>query len=250
MAERGGIVTYEMIRHWCQKREQCYANQLGRRRARIGDNWHLDQVFLRINGKLYYLWRAVDQNGKVLDVLVQSQRNKQAALRFFRKFLKDCQYVPRVLITDKLGSCGAAKREILPHVDHRQHWRRNNRAENARQPRRQRERTMRQFTSAGYAQRFLAAFGAIVTIWHITSVNELTAVIKDIFGEALLLQTLPCVSSMHVSQFVHRNVRRYACGLTPTSSLNRSRNVVDELKPTWPTIRSTERSVVSSSVCA
>ena len=161
MAARGIIVTYETIRHWCRKFGQQYANQLCRRRARTGDKWHLDEVFLKINGKLHYLWRAVDQHGNVLDILVQSRRNKQAAKKFFRKLLKGCQYVPRVLITDKLASYGAAKKEVLPSVEHRQHKRLNNRAENSHQPTRQRERTMRRFKSAGHAQRFLAAHGPI-----------------------------------------------------------------------------------------
>src|SRR5262245_32020544 len=161
LAERGISVTYETIRQWCQKFGQRYANQLRRHRAKTGDKWHLDEVFLSINGKLHYLWRAVDQHGNVLDILLQSRRNKRAALKFFRKLLKGCQYVPRVLITDKLSSYGAAKREILPHVEHRQHRRLNNRAENSHQPTRQRERTMRRFKSAGHAQRFLAAFGPI-----------------------------------------------------------------------------------------
>jgi putative transposase len=161
MAERGIVLTYETIRQWCQKFGQHCANQLRRRRAQSGDKWHLDEVFLKINGKLHYLWRAVDQHGNVLDILVQSRRNKQAAKRFFRKLLKGCQYVPRVLITDKLASYGAAKKEMLPSVEHRQHKRLNNRAENSHQPTRQRERTMRRFKSAGHAQRFLAAFGLI-----------------------------------------------------------------------------------------
>ena len=161
MAERGIVLTYETIRQWCQKFGQQYANQLRRRRARTGDKWHLDEVFLGINGKLHYLWRAVDQDGNVLDILVQSRRNKRAALKFFRKLLKGCQYVPRVLITDKLASYGAAKREILSSVEHRQHKRLNNRAENSHQPTRKRERVMRRFKSAGHAQRFLAAHDLI-----------------------------------------------------------------------------------------
>jgi putative transposase len=161
MAARGIIVTYETIRHWCRKFGQQYANQLRRQWARTGDKWHLDEVFLKINGKLHYLWRAVDQHGNVLDILVQSRRNKQAAKKFFRKLLKGCQYVPRVLITDKLASYGAAKKELLPSVEHRHHKRLNNRAENSHQPTRQRERTMRRFKSAGHAQRFLAAHDPI-----------------------------------------------------------------------------------------
>src|SRR3712207_1622737 len=140
---RGIIVTYEAIRKWCRKFGQQYANQLRRRRPKPGDEWHLDEVFLAINGERHYLWRAVDQEGNVLDILVQSRRNKAAAKKFFRKLLKGCQYVPRVLITDKLGSYEAATREVMPSVEHRRHRRLNNRAENSHQPTRQRERTMR-----------------------------------------------------------------------------------------------------------
>ncbi len=161
LAERGIVVTYETIRQWCRKFGQSYANELRRRRARPGDTWHLDEVFLKINGKTHYLWRAVDQDGNVLDILVQSRRNKQAAKKFFRKLLKGCTYVPRVLITDKLASYGAAKREVLPSVEHRQSRYLNNRAENSHQPTRKREHAMQRFKSPGHAQRFLAAFGPI-----------------------------------------------------------------------------------------
>jgi putative transposase len=118
--ERGIDVTHEAIRQWCLKFGQAYANQLKRRRAQPGDKWHLDEVFLTINGDRYHLWRAVDQDGMVLDILVQRRRNKKAAKKFFRKLLKGLQYVPRVIITDQLKSYGAAKREILPGVEHRQ----------------------------------------------------------------------------------------------------------------------------------
>src|SRR4029434_7932796 len=161
LCERGIDVTHEAIRQWCLKFGQAYANQLKRRRAQPGDKWHLDEVFLTINGERHYLWRAVDQQGHVLDILVQRRRNKQAAKKFFRKLLKGCQYVPRVIITDKLKSYGAAKREILPGVEHRQHRYLNNRAENSHQPTRQRERRMQGFKSPGHAQRSLAAYGPI-----------------------------------------------------------------------------------------
>jgi len=121
----------------------------------------MDEVYLKINGKTHYLWRAVDQDGNVLDILVQSRRNKKAAKRFFRKLLKELHYVPRVIITDKLKSYGAAKREILRGVEHRQHKGLNNRAENSHQPTRLREKKMRRFKSARQAQRFLSAFGLI-----------------------------------------------------------------------------------------
>ena len=118
LAERGIVVTYETIRQSTRKFGQTYANQLRQRRAQPGDKWHLDEVFLTINGKKQYLWRAVDQHGNVLDIPVQSRRNKAAAKKFFRKLLTGCTYVPRVIITDKLASYGAAKREVLPGVEH------------------------------------------------------------------------------------------------------------------------------------
>ncbi|GHO71392.1 hypothetical protein KSC_102840 [Ktedonobacter sp. SOSP1-52] len=121
----------------------------------------MDEVFLTINGKRSYLWRAVDQDGDVLDILVQSRRNKKAAKKFFRKLLKGLEYIPRVIITDKLASYAAAKKETMPSVEHRQHKGLNNRAERSYQPTRQRERTMRRFKSPGHAQRFLSAFGPI-----------------------------------------------------------------------------------------
>jgi putative transposase len=159
--ERGVVVTYEAIRQWCRKFGQPYANQLRHRRPRPGDKWHLDEVFLTINGERHYLWRAVEQDGHVLAMLVQSRRNKKAAKKFFRKLLKGLMYVPRVLITDKLKSDGAAKREVMPSVEHRQHRYLNNRAENSHQPTRQREWRMQGFKSPGHAQRFLSAYGPI-----------------------------------------------------------------------------------------
>src|SRR4029077_1284178 len=131
MLVRGVIVTYETIRQWCAKFGQAYANQLRRRRPRPGDKWHLDEVFIRINGTIHYLWRAVDQHGNVLDILVQSRRNALAARKFFRKLLKGLRYVPRVLVTDKLASYGPAYRVVMPSVQHRQSKYLNNRAENS-----------------------------------------------------------------------------------------------------------------------
>jgi putative transposase len=118
-------------------------------------------VFLTINGEQHYLWRAIDQDGNVLDILVQRYWNTSTAKKFFRKLLIGCQYVPRALITDQLKSYGAAKRELLPSVEHRQHHYLNNRAENSHQPTRQRERRMQGFKSPGHAQRFLSAQGPI-----------------------------------------------------------------------------------------
>ena len=136
---------------------------LRRRTPRPGDRWHLDEVFLKINGRLHYLWRFVDQDGDVLDILVQSRRDKKAAKKFFHKLSKGLRYVPRTLITDKLRSYSAAKAEVLPGVEHCQDKGQNNRAENSHQPTRLRERVMRRFKSAGHAQRFLPAFGIITS---------------------------------------------------------------------------------------
>jgi transposase-like protein len=111
MLKRGVVVSHETVRQWCAKFGQTYANGLRRRRARPGDKWHLDEVFIKINGALHYLWRAVDQHGEVLDILVQSRRNAKAAKRFFRRLLKGLRYVPRVVVTDKLASYGAAPRD-------------------------------------------------------------------------------------------------------------------------------------------
>ncbi|MEU6889997.1 IS6 family transposase [Streptomyces viridosporus] len=158
MLQRGVIVSYETVRRWCLKFGQSYANALRRRRARPGDKWHLDEVFVKINGVRHYLWRAVDQDGTVLDILVQNRRNKAAARRFFRRLLKGIGAVPRVIVTDKLRSYRAAHREVMPSVEHRSHKGLNNRAENSHQPTRQRERAMKGFRSVGGAQRFLAAF--------------------------------------------------------------------------------------------
>ena len=163
MAERGIILTDEAVRYGCRKFGQAYANQLRRRRPSPGDKWHLDDVFLTMNGQRHYLWRAVDQDGHVLDILVPSRREKQAAKRFFRKLLKGLPYVPRVSITDQLKSYGAALRESLPSVEHRQHRYLNNRAENSHHPTGQRERRRQRFKSAGQAQRFLATYGPIAS---------------------------------------------------------------------------------------
>ena len=166
MAERGIMVSYETVREWSLKFGGTYTKRIRSRRGRLGDRWHLDEVFLRINGKLQYLWRAVDQEGEVLDILVQPRRNKQAARKFFRKLLKGLQYVPRVIISDQLRSYGAAKAAVMPSVEHRQQKNLNNRAEASHQPTRARERRMHGFKSAGHAQRFLSSFGVIASFFR------------------------------------------------------------------------------------
>ena len=154
-------VSYETIRAWSLRFGRLFANTLKRRRPRRGDKWFMDEVFIRIGGKQHYLWRAVDQDGHVLDILLQSRRNTKAAKRFFRKLLRGLQYVPRVIVTDKLRSYAAAKRTILPHVEHRQSKYLNNRIEVSHQPTRRRERQVQRFKSARHAQRFLSAYSRI-----------------------------------------------------------------------------------------
>jgi len=148
---RGVIVTYAAIRKWCVKSGQPNAHPRRRRRPRPGDQWPLDEIFLTSNGVRPYFWPALDQDGNVLDIPVQPQRDKKAAKTFFRMLLKGCQYVARVIVTDQLKSYGAAHREELPGVEHRQHRSLNTRAENPHQPTGQRERRMQGFKSPGHA---------------------------------------------------------------------------------------------------
>ena len=127
MLARGVTVSHEMIRQWTGKFGQAYANGLRRRRPCPGDKWHLDEVFIKINGKTHYLWHAVDQAGKVLDILVQARRNAPAAKKFFRRLLKGLRYVPRVLVTE-LASYEVAHRRLMRSVEHRRSKYLNNRA--------------------------------------------------------------------------------------------------------------------------
>ena len=167
LAARGVVVSHETVRQWALKFGQGIAHWIRRRLPRAGDKWHLDEVVVKIAGKTHWLWRAVDQNGIVLDILVQSRRNTEAAKRLLRKLLKKQCRAPRVMITDKLASYGAAKREIMPGVEHRKHKGLNNRAENSHQPTRRRERQMKRFKSAGQAQRFLSAHDGINNLFHL-----------------------------------------------------------------------------------
>ncbi len=186
MLVRGVMVSYETIRRWCAKFGPVYAAGLRRRQPRPGDKWHLDEVFVKINGELRYLWRVVDQPGNVLDILVQSRRNAKAAKRFFRKLLKGRQYVPRVLVTDKLGSYQVAHREVISSVEHRRSRYLNHRAENSHRPTRQRERAMKRFKSVRHAQRFLSAFRGICAHfrprWHLLGATEGRTEMADRFA--------------------------------------------------------------------
>jgi putative transposase len=166
LAARGILVSHETLRQWALKFGQDFANQIRRRLPAVGDKWHLDEVVITIAGKKHWLWRAVDQHGIVLDVLVQSRRNAKAAKRLLRKLLKKQGTAPRVMITDKLASYAAAKRTVMPGVEHRQHKGLNNRAENSHQPTRRRERIMKRFKSAGQAQRFLSAHDQVANLFR------------------------------------------------------------------------------------
>jgi putative transposase len=146
--------------------------------GRLGDKWHLDEVVVSIRGKKHWLWRAVDQDGFVLDVLVQSRRNAKAAKRLMRKLLKSQARAPRVMITDKLRSYDAAKREIMPSVEHRSHKGLNNRAENSHQPIRRRERIMKRFKSQRHLQRFVSIHDPIANLFHIPATTSHPAIIE------------------------------------------------------------------------
>src|SRR3954454_9038314 len=165
LAARGIEVSHETVRQWALKFGQSFADQI-RRLPAPGDKWHLDEVVISIAGRKHWLWRAVDQHGTVLDILVQGRRNAKAAKRLLRKLLKKQGIAPRVMITDKLASYGAAKRAVMPGVEHRQHKGLNNRAENSHQPPRRRERIMTRSKSAGQAQRFLSAHDQVANLFR------------------------------------------------------------------------------------
>ena len=137
LAERGVIVSYETGRQWCGKFGPDYARRLTRRQGRLGDTWFLDEVFVAINGQRQYLWRAVDQDGDLVDILVQLRRDGRAARRFFRTLLKSQRQEPVRLVTDKLGSYRVAHRDVMPSVAHDTNQYANNRAEGSHQPTRQ-----------------------------------------------------------------------------------------------------------------
>src|SRR4051794_40816127 len=188
LAARGITVGHETVRQWALKFGQGFANEIRRRLPRPGDKWHLDEVEIKIAGQKHWLWQAADRDGTVLDVLVQSRRDKRAAKRLLRKLLKRQGRPPRVMVTDQLASYPAAQKELMPGGEHRRHQglnnpaakkermpgvghRRheglNNRAENSHQPTRRRERQMKCFKSPGQAQRFLSAHDQVNNLFHL-----------------------------------------------------------------------------------
>ena len=167
LAERGITVTYETVRQWCRKFGPDYARKLKKRQGRLGDAWYLDEVFITIQGEQHYLWRAVDQDGDTIDILVQRRRNKKAAERFFRRLLKGQGVEPRWLITDKLRSYDAAHRTIMPSVHHINQVYANNRAEASHQSTRHQEYHMRGFASSSQAQRFLTLHGLTQNLFRL-----------------------------------------------------------------------------------
>jgi putative transposase len=148
LAERGLDISYETVRRWVLKFGPAIARRLRQRRPRPSDRWHLDEMVVRIAGKRMHLWRAVDHEGEVLDLLVQRRRDCRAALRLMRKLLKKHGFAPKLLVTDKLRSYGAAFRRLRLTCPHEQGLRKNNRAENSHQAVRRRERKMQRFKSA------------------------------------------------------------------------------------------------------
>ena len=169
MLERGVDVSYETIRRWTVKFGPLIARNLRRWQARPGDVWHLDEVVLKIAGRSFWLWRAVDQNGVVLDEILQSRRDKRAAKRLLVKLMKRWGFVPKRIITDKLRSYGAAKREVAPGLDHWSHKGLNNRAENSHLPFRKRERAMQGYRSPGGLQRFVSMHSATRNRFSVSS---------------------------------------------------------------------------------
>src|ERR1700688_1250186 len=167
LAERGIIASYETVRRWVNHFGPMIAADLRKRRPKPHTTWRLDEVYLKIDGRMVYLWRAVDAEGEVLDVLVQSKRNKHAALELMRKLLKKYAFDPEGLVADKLRSYGATARDLgIEHLHERGRWK-NNRAENSHQPTRRRERKMQRFKSAGSAQKFLSAHAAVYNTFNV-----------------------------------------------------------------------------------
>ena len=168
LAERGIVVSYETIRSWCNKFGPAYARTIKKRRGPLGDTWYMDEVYIvMVRGERRYLWRAVDQDGDVLDILVQKHKDKRAAVRFFKKLMKGQGRSAREIITDKLPSYGAARKAVMPTSMHCHERYANNRAEVSHEHTRAQERQMRRFKSPGQAQRFLAVHSQVHNLFRV-----------------------------------------------------------------------------------
>ena len=185
LAERGITVSRESIRLWCNKFGPQFVKRLKRRHQGYGDTFFIDEVFVRIQGKQQYLWRAVDQDGEVVDVFLQSRRDSKAAQRFFKRLLTNHRGEPRKIVTDKLRSYGPAHRELVPDAIHDMSQYANNRAELSHQPTRVRERGMRRFKSMHQAQRFLSVHAAVYNLFnlgrHLVSAEHYRNLRRDAF---------------------------------------------------------------------
>jgi len=187
LAERGIIVTRESIRLWCIKFGAIYTRRLKRNHHGYGDTFYIDEVFVKINGKQHYLWRAVDQDGEVVDVYLQAKRDGTAAKRFFKRLLRLHGGEPRKIVTDKLRSYGVAHRELVPEAIHSTQQYENNRAEQSHEATRVRERGMRKFKSTRQAQRFVTAHAAVSNLFNLGRHNVRAQHYRDLrisaFGE-------------------------------------------------------------------
>ena len=167
LAEPGIAVSYEAVRLWCNKFGPRFARRLRRKHQGFGDTFFIEEVFLKIQGKQHYLWRAVDQDGEVVDVFLQKRRDARAAKRFFKRLLKKLKGEPRKIVTDKLRSYGVAHRELIPDSIHDTSQYANKRAELSHEPTRMRARGMRKFKSMHQAQRFLGAHAAVYNLFNL-----------------------------------------------------------------------------------
>lgn len=167
LAQRGVIVSYEAIRLWINKFGPKFAKRLKRKHGNFGDTFFIDEVFIKIDGKQHYLWRAVDQDGDVVDVYLQTRRNAEAARRFFKRLLKSNKGEPKEIVTDKLKSYNVAHRELIPDVDHNSEKYANNKSELSHQPTRVRERGMRKFKSVEQANRFLSVHKEVYNLFNL-----------------------------------------------------------------------------------
>jgi len=183
LAARGICVSYETVRQWANKFGRTFSSQIRRRAPARGDKWHLDEVVVSIAGETYWLWRAVDQHGVVLDVLIQKRRDRRAAQRLLTKLLKSAGAPPRVMVTDKLKSYATARREMRLRVEHRPHKGLNNRAENSHQPTRRRGRIMKRFKSRRQAQSFLSIHDQVANLFHIPYPERTRAPIRRALRE-------------------------------------------------------------------